>query len=75
MRVLGEVAPGRTLEIDDHTIRLGDFKRYTGITVYNRPHMPLLVTGFILMLAGLIWHFYHRHRDRKKSRGDATNDA
>ena len=30
-----------------------------------------LVAGSLLMMFGLVWHFYHRHRDRKKSRGGA----
>ena len=40
--------------------------------VYNRPQEPILVLGSILMFVGLVWHFYFRHRDRRREgRGDA----
>lgn len=61
--VVGTVGMNETLELDGHEIRLDGFRRYTGMKVYNRPHMPLLILGTLMMLAGLIWHFYHRYRD------------
>ena len=54
------------LAVDDHTVRLGAVKRYTAMQVYNRPQEPILVWGSVLMFAGLVWHFYFRHRDRRR---------
>lgn len=71
-QLLGRVAQDTPLELDDYTIRLGGFKRYTSLSLYNRPHMPLLVFGVGMMLAGLLWHFYHRYQDRPR---DFTNDS
>lgn len=62
-QVAGSVGPGETLDLDDHQIWLDGFRRYTGMSLYNRPHMPLLIIGSLMMLGGLIWHFYHRYRD------------
>ena len=68
MKVLGTVGEGQTLNIDNHTISLGAFKRYTGMAVYYRPQMPVLVLGCLLMIAGMVGHFYYRYRD--ESSGD-----
>ena len=57
------IGVGETLEHDRIQLRLEGFRRYTGVSVYNRPHMPLLIIGSLMMLAGLVWHFYHRYRD------------
>jgi len=62
-KLLGVIDTDAELEFERSKIRLGAFKRYTGVAVYNRPHMPMLVVGVLLMLAGLVWHFYHRYRD------------
>lgn len=62
-QVFATIGTGEILEHEGHQVRFGGFRRYTGISVYNRPHMPLLVIGSLMMLAGLIWHFYHRYRD------------
>lgn len=62
---LGVLKENRPLELKGHSIALGRYKRYTGLSIYNRPHAPVLVIGCLAMLFGLIWHFYHRHRDRK----------
>jgi hypothetical protein len=71
---LGFISDGRPLELDGHTISLGEVKRYTGLTVYNRPHGPVLVAGSLVMLFGLVWHFHFRHRDRRKTvRGEASH--
>lgn len=69
MTPLGVVSRVNTLEIDGHSIALGNVKRYTGLIIYNRPHTPILVVGCLAMLFGLVWHFYFRHRSRgvKKS--------
>ena len=61
--VVGVIEMDEPLEIDGHEIRLDGFRRYTGMSVYNRPHMPLLILGTLMMMAGLVWHFYHRYRD------------
>ena len=67
---LGVVGRDQVLELNGYTVSLGVFKRYTGLSIYNRPHAPILVIGCLAMLFGLVWHFYHRHRDRKQmSRG------
>jgi hypothetical protein len=68
MKPLGVVSEGVDFEMEGYSIRLGPFKRYTGLSVYNRPQTPLLVAGCVLMLAGLVWHFYHRHKDRARER-------
>jgi len=69
---LGVVSQEKTLEVDGYTLSLGVFKRYTGLSIYNRPHAPILLIGCLAMLFGLIWHFYHRHRDRKQTNKDKT---
>jgi hypothetical protein len=67
MKMLGTLGGNSPLEIGRHTVRLGAHKRYTGLSVYNRPHAPVLVAGSLAMLFGLVWHFYFRHRDRRRS--------
>jgi len=67
MITLGVVGAGQDLELGGYRISLGAFKRYTGLQVYNRPHAPVLVAGSLAMLFGLVWHFYHRHRDRRRA--------
>jgi len=62
-QVFAVLGPGDTAELGGYEIRLGAFKPYTAMSVYNRPHMPLLVIGTLMMMAGLIWHFYHRYRN------------
>jgi hypothetical protein len=69
---LGVVSQQQSLEVNGYTISLGVIKRYTGLSIYNRPHAPILVIGCLAMLFGLIWHFYHRHRDRKQKNKDKT---
>jgi hypothetical protein len=61
---LGVVSRTQSLEIEGFSISLGEYKRYTGLAIYNRPHAPILVIGCLAMLFGLVWHFYFRHRDR-----------
>lgn len=63
---LGVVARDRPLSIDNASVSLGAVRQYTGAQVYNRPQEPILVGGSILMFAGLVWHFYFRHRDRRR---------
>lgn len=63
---LGSVQDGQPLTIEGHEIRMGSVSRYTGMQVYNRPQESVLVWGCILMFAGLVWHFYFRHRDRRR---------
>lgn len=64
MMPLGVVSQDRTLELNGYTISLGQYKRYTGLSIYSRPHAPVLLIGCLAMLFGLVWHFYFRHRDR-----------
>ena len=66
MMPLGVITQEQALELNGYSISLGDYKRYTGLAIYNRPHAPILVIGCLAMLFGLIWHFYHRHRDQKR---------
>lgn len=74
MIALGIVSEDQVLELDGYTVSLGSYKRYTGLTIYNRPHAWVLVTGCLAMLFGLVWHFYFRHRDRsKKNRREARH--
>jgi cytochrome c biogenesis protein ResB len=63
---LGIVAEGRPLVIGEASVALGPVRKYTGAQVYNRPQEPILVWGSVLMFAGLVWHFYFRHRDRRR---------
>ena len=63
---LGTVMEGRSLTLDGYEVSLGPVKRYTGMQVYNRPQETILVLGSLLMFAGLVWHFYFRHLDRKR---------
>jgi hypothetical protein len=66
MTLLGVVSQEQPLEIDGRPIALGEYKRYTSLAIYNRPHAPILVIGCLAMLIGLVWHFYFRHRDRSQ---------
>jgi hypothetical protein len=63
--LLGIISREQDLVIEGQTISLGEVKRYSGLVIYNRPHAPILVIGCLAMLFGLVWHFYHRHRDRR----------
>jgi len=75
MLSLGFVSPGQPLVIGGYGVSLGPVKRYTGLMVYNRPQEPVLVLGAVLMLAGLVWHFYFRHRDRRQEQDRGAIDA
>lgn len=73
---LGVISREQTLELNGYSISVGDYKRYTGLAIYNRPHAPVLVIGCLAMLFGLVWHFYFRHRDRgRKNRGEEQMDT
>jgi hypothetical protein len=72
---LGIVGDGQELELAGYRIALGAVRRYNGLSVYNRPQSPLLVAGSLAMLFGLIWHFYHRHRDRGRAANGGAIDA
>ena len=63
---LGVVADGRSLAIGEASVALGPVRKYTAAQVYNRPQEPILLSGSVLMFAGLVWHFYFRHRDRRR---------
>lgn len=71
MTMLGTITAQQPLELEGYTVQLGRTARYTGLQVYNRPQAPLLVAGSLAMLFGLVWHFYHRHRDRADLKGDS----
>jgi hypothetical protein len=75
MTSVGMLRKGHQLQIDNNRLSLGAIKRYTGAKVYNRPQQPVLVLGSLLMFAGLVWHFYFRHRDRRQSRKGDTGNA
>jgi hypothetical protein len=75
MTSIGFLRPGQPFEIEGNTLSLGSVKRYTGIQVYNRPQEPILVFGSVLMFLGLVWHFYFRHRDRRKEAGESEGNA
>ena len=72
---LGFANRQRTLMIGGNSVSLGPVMRYTGMQVYNRPQEWLLVLGSILMFAGLVWHFYFRHRERKQDEKRDANNA
>jgi hypothetical protein len=63
---LGSASAEEPLELEGYEISVGPVRRYTGMQVYNRPQEPILVWGSVLMFAGLVWHFYFRHRDRRR---------
>jgi len=69
MNSLGQVREDAPLEIDGYTLALGQVRQYAGIQIYNRPQEPVLVAGSALMFVGLVWHFYFRHRDRRREGG------
>lgn len=75
MTSLGFVREEQALVIEGNSLSLGQIRRYTGMQVYNRPQEPLLVLGSILMFAGLVWHFYFRHRERKQEEKRDTDNA
>jgi hypothetical protein len=64
--MIGEALP--PLELDGFSVSFGKIRRYTGLQVYNRPHAPMLITGSLAIMFGLVWHFYFRHRDRQKGK-------
>ena len=66
LRTYGNATQEQALEVEGHQVTLGAVKRYTAMQVYNRPQEPVLVLGSVLMFLGLVWHFYFRHRDRKR---------
>lgn len=68
IELLGEVGQELELILPEYSITLGAVKRYTGLIIYKRPHMPVLIAGCLVMLFGLVWHFYFRHRDRSAKR-------
>ena len=69
---LGTASSGQPVSLDGFEISVGPVRRYTAMQVYNRPHEPVLVLGSALMCLGLVWHFYFRHRDRRREgRSDA----
>lgn len=75
MTSLGVLRREQPLVIEGNSLSLGQVKRFTGMHVYNRPQEPLLVLGSILMFAGLVWHFYFRHRERKHNQMRDSDNA
>jgi hypothetical protein len=63
---LGSASADEPLELEGYEISVSPPRRYTGMQVYDRPQEPILVAGSVLMFAGLVWHFYFRHRDRRR---------
>lgn len=63
---VGILRHGEPLEVEGNRVTLGRIKRYTGMQVYNRPQEWVLLLGCLMMFAGLVWHFYFRHRERNK---------
>jgi hypothetical protein len=72
---LGFIERQQPLKLEDHSLALRPFKQYMALQVYNRPQEPVLVLGSLLMLAGLIWHFYFRHREQRPKQGEKSRDA
>jgi len=72
---MGFAREEQPLVIEGYSLSLGPVKRYTGMQVYNRPQEPLLLLGCILTFAGLVWHFYFRHRERRQTQGSDTDNA
>lgn len=70
---LGFSTAEQALSVGGYQVFLGPVRRYTSLRVYNRPQQPVLVLGAGLMFAGLVWHFYFRHRERRQ--GAETGDA
>ena len=68
MTSLGVLSQQASLEIEGNTLTLGPIHRYTGVKIYRRPQQPVLIAGTLLMVVGLLWHFYFRHRDRQQRR-------
>jgi hypothetical protein len=66
MSVVGTIGDDKSLELNGYQVSLSGYKRYTGLTIYGRPHAPILVLGCVSMMLGLLWHFYFRHRDSKE---------
>jgi cytochrome c biogenesis protein ResB len=64
--LVGHAGREKRLIIGGSEFKLGQVKRFTAMQVYTRPQEPILVLGCILMFLGLVWHFYFRHRDRKR---------
>lgn len=75
MVTLGIISEGAPLDLNGYSIALGELKRYTGISIYNRPHAPVLIAGSLAMMFGLVWHFYFRHRDRKRAGKEIESHA
>jgi cytochrome c biogenesis protein ResB len=75
MTSIGFLRAGQSFEIGRGSLSLGSVKRFTGMQVYNRPQEPILVFGSVLMFLGLVWHFYFRHRDRRKEAGESEGNA
>jgi hypothetical protein len=73
MTPLGMVSREQAAEISGYSISMGNVKRYTGLSIYSRPHAPILVIGCLAMLFGLVWHFYFRHRDRSQRNKETPN--
>lgn len=67
MTLLGLISQDRPMDLNGSTIALGHVRRYTGLFIYNRPQGPVLVLGCLAILFGLVWHFYHRHRERSRA--------
>ena len=62
-KLIGTLAGESAMQMGQEQIRLGAFRPYTALAVYDRPHLPWLISGTLMMLLGLVWHFYHRYRD------------
>jgi len=72
VKPLGLISRELELKLDGHSISLGEVKRYTSLSIYNRPHASVLVLGCLAMLFGLVWHFYFRHREQGQTNKGKT---
>lgn len=52
-RSLGFAARREPLRFGAWTISIANIRRYTGVRVYSRPEMPVLITGVIMLALGL----------------------
>lgn len=72
---LGTVSSKKSVDVGGYKFTTSEFRRFTGVLIYRRPQMPLLMCGCLLTFAGLAWHFYHRNRTGTWDRGRRMADG
>ncbi len=66
---MGFATDKEPLQVGAFTMAIESIRPYTGIHVYVRPEKPFFITGFIALLAGLVFTFYRR---TSQSSGNST---